>query len=785
MALSIDTARDRKRYLRGLLLAGAASMGLVLWIALGAAFDVLTSKVLVLCAIWVVLAAVLGYALIASGFSRRFKDPSLEKPMVLFAGACVLTIAHQLSPELRFAPMPWLLMAFAFVAASGRSRFLIELAAMLIGMILLEAGLYVASHGHPFLVLWQAIAFAITLGAIALMCGRTNDARVLATEGLRAHKIALNSLADAVISLSPEGRIIELNAAAIRLLGVEAAMARDMCLLDFLRPVSEMDRINLEELSRAQVTDIPGIRLKTRVFANATGESSRTAASEAMTDLECNAAIVTNRRGDLIRKVVVLRDVTDLADIVRQLEHDSTHDELTGIYNRRGFSIALESTVKALRKLPYYTRHALLILDLDQFKIINDTCGHEAGDQLLKQVALLLRECLSDNDIVARYGGDEFGLILQNTSREDAQRLAEKVLSKVEKVNFFWFERRFQTGASIGIAMFDVRNEDVSAIVRRADSSLYLAKELGRGRVQFHAEDEPQVAKKARELEWAARINDAIDRNLFELHAQLVASLNPAHEEHFEVLVRLRTDTGELLSPGTFIPAAERFGLMPALDRWVVSKALRLLREAVESGSGVPKVSINLSPQSVRDRDFPKFLKGELDQCKIPMQRICFELTETVAISDFDLAKTFIETFRALGCTFALDDVGAGFNSFNYLKQLTFDSIKIDGHYIRNLDRDSIDRALVESLVRAAESLGMTTVAEMVETEAIANQLKRMGVHHLQGYVVHRPEDFGEILSGRALPSNASVHALRSRQSTAFGAPLNPLHPGVEFELQG
>jgi diguanylate cyclase (GGDEF)-like protein/PAS domain S-box-containing protein len=767
-------ANERRRYLMGLAGATGVSLALLIWLAVGVGIETITLSSIALSVIWVAVTSIFGFVLIASGKNRWFDDPSLTKPMILSAGICVLTVMHHLEPQLRAAPMPWLLMAFAFSACNRRSRFLYSLGAMLIGLMLIESLAYIAKHGHAQLVLWQCLASIAPILGLAILGGKTNDNRVLAVDRLRSHKIALDSMADAVISLSQDGKVLDLNLAATRLLLVDRKACRGQALIEMLQPVDDKDRIHLEALWRSGSGDLSG-SVKTRV-------KSRGADHRATIDLECSASPVFNRKGELTSKVVVMRDVTDLSDLLRQLEHDSTHDELTGIHNRRGFVVALDKTVNSSKRFSFDVRHALLIIDLDQFKIINDSCGHEAGDALLKQVAQVLRGCVRDSDFVARHGGDEFAIILRDITPQVCAKIANEVIKTIEGLNFSWRGRRFQTGASVGVVMFDPDASDSAAIVRKADSALYLAKDLGRGRVQVHADDDEQVAKKSRELEWAARIQESVDQDLFELHAQLISSHDASHEEHFEILVRLRDGNGKLIPPIEFIPAAERFGLMPMLDRWVIRHALGQLNEAFRLTHKAPKIAINLSAQSIRDRDFQSFLKGELERCLAPLDRLCFELTETVAIADFEVAKSFIDTFRALGCTFALDDVGAGFNSFSYLKELTFDSIKIDGHYIRHLDKDPIDRALVESLVRAGESLGLIIVAEMVETDAIANQLKRMGVNHLQGFVVHRPESFEQVLLGNATimrPSVTHVPGGTDKHSAAAKA------PALEMELEG
>jgi diguanylate cyclase (GGDEF)-like protein/PAS domain S-box-containing protein len=731
---------DKQRHLRGLVGASALSFAMVLWLAAGAALNVVPGVVVWSNLLWVCCTASIAYFSISSGYSARFRDSGLTKPLVLAATMSVLGTAHYLAPNLRATVLPWLLIAFAFAAMTGRNRFLYDLAAWISALIVVEGAWYSLKFGQIEFLAWQSIAVVGTIVSLAVFCGRINSLRATAKNDLKVNHAALHAMADAMIALSPSGTIVELNRSASQILGIEPEQVIGKPLAQVTEPFSDKDATILSNLALVRL-DGEVMRTGARIKRRGVGSVLETV------DLECTATSVYGRNGHCLRQLIVLRDVSEMANLVRKLDFDSRHDALTGIFNRRAFQTALTDAQNSFKRYPKGTRHGLLIIDLDHFKVVNDSCGHEAGDALIKNVVQVISDCLNDKDHFSRYGGDEFAVIFSNISEESVLKKAASIRDALERLKFSWQGHKFQTGASIGCVMFDESDSDVATVLRAADSALYLAKDLGRGRVQMHADADAQIAKKSRELHWAGKIHQAIDQNWFELHAQLVASNDPKHEEHFEILVRMREIDGTLVFPIDFIPAAERFNLMPALDRWVIATALKQVRACLLRTGKAPKVAINLSPQSLRDQGFCGFLLNELATCGVPNNRICFELTETVAIADFELVKIFMHAIRVRGCTFALDDVGAGFNSFSYLKHLTFEQIKIDGHYVKNIDSDPVDCALVESLVRATHSLGLIAVAEMVETPSVARQLHKIGVRHLQGFGIHRPELLDSVLS--------------------------------------
>lgn len=755
--------RDQRARWQNLLAAGGVSAALIAWASIGALAGFIDRSAVLSAAVVAAIFCGGGLLLVRTNWNLRLSNPGLAKPMVLAATGVVLLMAHQVSPALRSVWMPWIIMAFAFGGFGARTRALVPLAWEISALLIIETIWFGLIHGQWSLILWQTTATLAAIGCIAAFSAQVNRQRAAATRQMQLDKTVLDSIADAVVSLDESGGIQHLNRAAEELLGSPEAVAKGRRLVDCLRWESDADASAITSL--VTEADASG---SARVRAQATGDRQGDAP---LRDLECSSARVEDRKGQVFGRVLVLRDVTESAQLMRQLEHDSFHDELTGLQNRRGLHRALDATMAAkvatnaegsagrpsashraaeIAAAPATSTHAVMIVDLDQFKIVNDTCGHAAGDHLIRQVARTLLGAVRGIDVVTRYGGDEFAILLRDASRTAAYDIGQRILDAIANLHFEWGGRRFQTGASIGCALIDARDIDVDQVMLRADSALYLAKDLGRGRMQMHADGDEHIARKSRELEWACRINDALQTDTFELYAQRIEAAQVEDRERYELLIRLRDGTGEVIAPGEFLPAAERFNLMPALDRWVVRRALQQLSDARDQGATVPWVAINLSAQSLQDRTFLTELLDRIRQSRLPTDCLCFELTETVAVANFENARAFIDSVRALGCQFALDDVGAGFNSFSYLRHLTFDSIKIDGHYVRGVDQNTVDRTLVQSLIDAATTMGLTTVAEMVETSQVAATLRGMGVQHLQGYALHRPEPLRAVLAGGA-----------------------------------
>lgn len=413
------------------------------------------------------------------------------------------------------------------------------------------------------------------------------------------------------------------------------------------------------------------------------------------------------------------------------------HDPLTGLYNRHEF----ERRVKELlQRASASNSHALLYIDLDQFKVINDTCGHHAGDAVLRQLAVILKNPVRETDTLARLGGDEFGLLLPDCAIDKAMHVAERIVNLINGFRFSWEGRRFQVGASIGLVMLEERQQSASEVLRQADLACYTAKDQGRNRVQLYQHDDLEILRRHREMDWLARINQAIEEGRLVLYHQQIHALSSGVPGHCEILLRMIDENGEVISPGSFIPAAERYGLMPTLDRWVLRQTLQQLSntnafDALTS----ERVFINLSAGTASDASFLDYLKEQLGQYGIPAHLLGFELTETAVIRNLENILAFIESVRKMGCAVALDDFGSGMSSFAYLKTIPADYLKIDGTFVRDMTNNEMDAAIVGAIHGIAKVAGLKTIAEFVENETIRLELIRLNVDFAQGFGISMP----------------------------------------------
>ncbi len=437
------------------------------------------------------------------------------------------------------------------------------------------------------------------------------------------------------------------------------------------------------------------------------------------------------------------------------LAWQASHDDLTGIINRRMFEVRLRDALKPRSGKP--SSCALMFVDLDQFKVINDTCGHAAGDAMLRQIGPAVQNLLGTDGLIARLGGDEFGLLVEGLDASDALVLAETVRQAIERVDLLWDDRRFLVSASIGFVHDATGSVSPEEMMSRADIACLLAKEKGRNRIQVHREDDQEMHGRVRDMNWVRRIQHAFEEERFCLYAQEILALDASRDQgrHLEILLRLKDERGLLVPPSSFLPAAERFGLMKQVDRWVVRRTFRTLVEHHAAAGAVPITccSINLSGATVGDGDFLAFLKGAFTEFGIDPRTICFEITETVAVISLKTARAFIHDLKALGCTFALDDFGSGMSSFNYLKELPVDYLKIDGAFVRNLLTERPDRAMVEMISHVGHIMGKRIVAEFVETAETAEALRDIGVDFVQGFGIAVPRLFAAALqSGCNVP---------------------------------
>jgi diguanylate cyclase (GGDEF)-like protein/PAS domain S-box-containing protein len=457
--------------------------------------------------------------------------------------------------------------------------------------------------------------------------------------------------------------------------------------------------------------------------------------------IDYSAAPIYDHAGTMIGAVLIFRDVTEARQAARQLSYHASHDALTGLVNRREFERRLE---RVLATSTQEESHAVLYFDLDQFKVVNDTCGHVAGDELLRQIGSVLASQVRKRDTLARLGGDEFGVLLEHCQQEQALRIAHQMREALQDFRFVWQDRGFTVGASIGLVPIAVGVDTLATVFRAADDACYAAKEQGRNRVHLYQPDDHELAQRHGEMQWVPHIQEALANNRFSLFYQPIIPLGQGGRPYSEVLLRLFNCNGDLILPGTFIPAAERYNQMQAIDRWVVRTVFATLRDP----DTVPPstcVAINLSGQSLSDRQFLEFVEQQIENWAVPLDRICFEITETAAISNLSHAKRFFSALKPRGCRFALDDFGSGLSSFAYLKTLPVDFLKIDGGFVKDMVRDPIDHAMVEAIHRIGHVMGIETIAESVENEHILAQVKAIGVNYAQGYALGKPRPLREI----------------------------------------
>jgi diguanylate cyclase (GGDEF)-like protein/PAS domain S-box-containing protein len=433
-----------------------------------------------------------------------------------------------------------------------------------------------------------------------------------------------------------------------------------------------------------------------------------------------------------------ISDVTERKQSSISLEYLATHDSLTGIYNRREFERRLQSSLlNAQNKNSDLT---LLYMDLDQFKVINDTCGHKAGDLLIKQLSQKLNAVVMDKGTLARLGGDEFGVLLEGDNAQMAYLLANKILNTVQEFRFVWENKILTLGISIGQVPWHSEINTPEQLLSMADSACYLAKERGRNQVHTYSAEDEHMQRYESEMSWVSHINNAIQNNSFELYYQHYQALSQRAEGHYyELLLRMRDQQGNIILPGVFLPAAERYNLTSKIDRWVVENYFSWLSHNMQHKDKLTRVSINLNGYSLADKELKLFVLNAFEKHKIPYKKVCFEITESMAIIKMDETLEFINTFHKLGCLFALDDFGSGFSSYNYLKNLPVDLVKIDGSFVKDILVDPVNMAMVNSINDVAKAMGMKTVAEFVESTEIMVELGKMGVDFAQGYGIAKP----------------------------------------------
>jgi len=553
-------------------------------------------------------------------------------------------------------------------------------------------------------------------------------------------EVTLHSIGDAVITTDEAACVQYLNPVAERLTGYQLHEIRGRPIRAVMQLVNENTREPVENpveqcLVCGEILELAEHTLLIR----ADGEEVA---------IEDSAAPIRDRNGELIGAVMVFHDVGHARRLARELSYQATHDALTGLYNRREFEERLKEALQQVQG--GQGEHAFCYLDLDQFKVVNDTCGHIAGDELLRQVGLLLQQEVRDSDVLARLGGDEFGILLKHCPATQALAIAEQLRQTIRDFRFVFEEHSFEIGVSIGVVAIDAQMHNVAQVYSAADVACYAAKDTGRNRVHLYQPDDREVRERRGEMRWVSRIHRALEEERFVLYLQPIAPLGEedSHEHHYEVLLRIRDEEGEEIAPMAFIPAAERYNLMPTIDRWVVNRVL--MHAAAMLQDPEPVVwALNISGCSLGDTEFLEFLVDAIRESPVPGERFCFEITETAAISNLRRAVRFMNQLKALGCRFALDDFGSGLSSFGYLKNLDVDYLKIDGSFVRDMIDDPIDRAMVEAINNLGHVMEIRTIAEFVESDAIRLALAELGVDYGQGYGVGRPRPIQAVLEER------------------------------------
>ena len=471
--------------------------------------------------------------------------------------------------------------------------------------------------------------------------------------------------------------------------------------------------------------------------------------------IEDSAAPIRNHEGNIVGAVLVFYDVTSMRNTPHLLSYHATHDALTGLYNRREFERQLSELILEAKNT--HSQHALCYIDLDQFKVINDTSGHMAGDKLLQQLTYLIKNHVRDADMLARLGGDEFGLLLKNCDLDRSLKIAETLRKTIKDFRFSWSNNTFELGASIGLVPILDISVSPAEVLSEADAACYAAKEKGRNRVQVYQTGNLELARRHGEMQWVARINDAINDDRLVLYAQPIIALNNKDHHYFEILLRLIDIDGSVIEPMAFIPAAERYNLMPDIDYIVIKKSIQLLSKHYHSA--IPainhiKFSINLSGGTLGKDDLLDYIRNLIKTYKVPNNAICFEITETAAIGNLEQAATLIKALRREGCSFSLDDFGSGLCSFGYLKSLPVDYLKIDGTFVRGIIDNKLNYTVVKSASQIAGVLNMKTIAEYVEDKKIIPVLRELGVDYAQGFALGRPEPIAEWIGKyESLPS--------------------------------
>ncbi|MFT7227697.1 MAG: diguanylate cyclase (GGDEF)-like protein/PAS domain S-box-containing protein [Methylophilaceae bacterium] len=549
-------------------------------------------------------------------------------------------------------------------------------------------------------------------------------------------RVTMQSIGDAVITVDLNGTVEYLNPVAESLTGWKLAEAKGV-------PVDTVFNI-INEATRKPCINPVSICINERIPAGLAHNTVLISKSGKEYGIEDSANPIRDKKNNIFGAVLVFHDATAQRKMALEMAYRATHDTLTGLFNRSEFEGKLKLSLAKSQE--HNCEHALMVLGLDQFKVINDTCGHATGDRLLKEISHNIRSQLHTSDTLCRLGGDEFAILLEECQLEVAMQVAEKICKSVEAYRISHNEKRFSVSASIGLLIFNQKWKSIEQLMQSADATCYAAKESGRNRVHLYYDADFSLEAKRGESYWASRITQALEEDNFILYCQRIIPLTSNHGLKCEVLLRMIDEHGAMVGPNTFLPAAEKFHLISRIDKWVINNTFNWLKDHSELLTHIDSLAINISGQSISDHNFHQYTLDLINSLSLDCSKVCFEITETAAITNVDEATQFINSMKRHYIRFSLDDFGSGVSSFGYLKSLPVDFLKIDGQFIQNLSDNVIDQAIVRCIVEVAKSTNKLTIAEWVETEEVEALLKTMGVDYIQGFLRHKPAPLDYLL---------------------------------------
>ena len=549
----------------------------------------------------------------------------------------------------------------------------------------------------------------------------------------------LHSIADGIVALGTDDKIILMNPIAEKITGWSAKDVQGKTLDELIELEDMTENVNsiiqLPSGSEQMIKSRP-FTFKNCYLNNRFGEKLQ---------VEGSLSAIMDKTGKFEGLVLALRDMTAVSKLSEAIDYHTSHDSLTGLSNREAFSLQLEKIISVPAPRP--KSYSLIYIDIDRFKIVNDTCGHTTADRMLVEIAKIIKTFSKDSNYSARLGGDQFGLIVEAGNDREAVNIVSELHRSFHENKLEWEDKVFPYDTSIGVSFLNGSDVTVSAFLAEADDACFLAKEEGGNRIKIYDKTKNQFKQRRGEMEWVSKLSKALEENRFELYIQEIRPLDRDRIPYSkgEILIRMKDEEGNMVMPADFIPAAERYNMMSQIDRWVISEAIKQFQRHNGNGNlaGIKEISINLSAQSMMDEDMLDFIKKEFADTGADPQNYCFEITETATISNMASAHEFIYNMKKTGCSFALDDFGSGFSSFNYLKNLPVDYLKIDGVFVRNMHEDSINKAMIEAINTMGHLMGKKTIAEFVCNPTIIEMLTALGVDFAQGYEISKPLPLG------------------------------------------